>query len=80
MTALLGLINYHSDMIPNLAEITCSLTELLKRDQPDKNIHWQQHHMQVLARIKEILTSRPVLVARRHDRDFIVASDATMQC
>jgi hypothetical protein len=42
--ALLGLVNYHSDMIPNLADITYCLTELLKRDQPDKNINWQPKH------------------------------------
>ena len=75
--AILGLINYHSDMIPNLAEITFCLTELLKRDQPETKINWQPKHSEALQKIKQILCSKPVLVAPRHDKDFILMSDAT---
>jgi hypothetical protein len=77
VTALLGMINYHHDMIPGLATITYCLTELLKRDQPEKNIRWQQKHSDALEKKKEILTSKPILVAPKFDRAFIIMCDAT---
>jgi hypothetical protein len=75
--ALLGLLNYHRTMIPSFAEITFCLTDLLKKDQPDRNIRWQQKHTDALNEIKRILTSKPVLIPPRHDRDYIIMSDAT---
>jgi hypothetical protein len=75
--AILGTLGYHRAMIPNFAEITYPLTELLKKNQPDRNIKWQQKHTEVLERIKQILTSKPILVAPKHDRDYIIMSDAT---
>jgi hypothetical protein len=73
---ILGLVNYHSQFIPNLAEITCCLTNLLKRGEPEKNIKWQQKHSDALETIKRIMTSKPVLIAPRHDKDFIIMTDA----
>ena len=34
-------------------------------------------HTDVLNKIKQILTSKPVLVPPKHDRDYIIMSDAT---
>lgn len=77
--ALLGLIGYHRHMIPNFAQITNCLTELLKKNQPEKNINWQQCHTDALNEIKRILTSKPVLVPPKFDgREFIIMSDATI--
>ena len=77
--ALLGLIGYHRSMIPHFAETTHCLTELLKKNQPDKNINWKPCHTDALNEIKRILTSKPVLVAPKYDgRDFIIMSDATI--
>ena len=75
--ALLGLLNYHRAMIPSFAEITFCLTELLKKHQPDRNIRWQQKHTDALNEIKRILTSKPILIPPKHDRDYIIMSDAT---
>ena len=63
--------------MPNFAEITCDFTELLRKDQPEKGIRWEQRHTDALERVKHILTSNPILVPPRHDRDYIIMSDAT---
>jgi len=63
-------------MIPKLAEFTYPLTQLLKRNAPEK-VRWQREHTDALDRIKDILTSKPVFVAPRHDRDFIIMADAS---
>jgi hypothetical protein len=77
--ALVGLVGYYRSLIPNLAHIIHDLTELLKRDQPDKNIHWQQCHTDALNEIKRIMTSKPVLVPPIFDgRGYILATDATI--
>ena len=75
--ALLGMIHYHANMIPNVADITRDLTELLKRNVPDKNIPWAAKHSYALQQIKNVLLSKPVLVAPKFDRGFILMCDAT---
>lgn len=75
--AVLGILNYHRAMIPSFAEITLCLTDLLKKNQPERNIRWEQKHTDALIKIKTILTSKPVLVPPRHDRGYIIMSDAT---
>ena len=52
--ALLGLINYHRDVIPGLSDIIFCLTELLKRNQSEKNMKWQEKHTQALDKVKAI--------------------------
>lgn len=74
--AILGTINYHHNMIPKLAELTYPLTQLLKRNAPEK-VMWQKEHTEALERIKNILISKPILVAPKHDRDFIIMADAS---
>lgn len=77
--ALIGLINYHRNVVPNFNEVTYCLTELLKKTQPEKNVHWQQCHTDALNKIKGILLSRPVLVPPIYDgRFFILMTDITM--
>jgi len=65
-------------MISKLAEITYPLTQLLKRNAPEKvRLVAKRTYTDALDRIKDILTSKPVLVAPRHDRDFIIMADAS---
>ena len=71
------MVQYHSNMIPNLAEMTRDLTGLLKRHIPEKNILWEEKHTQALQQIKNALLSKPVLAAPKFDRGFILACDAT---
>jgi RNase H-like domain found in reverse transcriptase len=75
--AILGILGYHRQFIPNFAELTYDLTKLLKKSEPDKNIRWESVHTDALERVKTILTSNSVLVPPRHDQGYIIASDAT---
>ena len=77
--ALLGLAGYHRSAIPRFAEITHGLTELLRKNMPERNIPWEQRHTDALNQIKQILTSKPVLVAPIFDgREFRIMCDATV--
>ena len=76
--AMLGLIGYHRNMIKNHAEITHCLTELLKKEKPDK-VKWEQCHTEALNEIKRILVSKPVLVGPKFDgRPFYLMTDANL--
>jgi hypothetical protein len=77
--ALLGLLGYHRKMIANYADITLCLNQLLKKGQPDR-VCWEQCHTDALNKIKSVLSSKPVLVAPRFDREFIIMSDASNVC
>ncbi len=75
--AILGTLGYHRAMVPKFAEITYPLTELLKKNQPERNIKWEQKHSDAVQQIKNILTSKPILIAPNHNRDYIIMCDAT---
>jgi hypothetical protein len=74
--AIIGLINYHHNMIPNLAAIMFPLTLLLKRNAPEK-VKWQQEHTDALEWVKSILVTKPVLFPPKHDRHFIIMADSS---
>jgi len=65
-------------MQPNFAETTYCLTQLLRKDQPEK-VRWEQKHTDALETIKRNLVSKPILVGPKFDREFIVQTDATQQ-
>ena len=67
---LLGMVNYPSQYIPNMSEITAPLRSLLKKQ---AQWSWYDEHDRSLAKIKEALTSSPVL------RFFDVNKPATIQ-
>ena len=67
---LLGMVNNLSQYIPNMSEITAPLHSLLKKQ---AQWSWYDEHDRSLAKIKEALTSSPVL------RFFDVNKPATIQ-
>jgi hypothetical protein len=67
---LLGMVTYCKKFIPNLAHLTCCLTDLLKKGQHEKNIKWESKHTEALQEIAYVSSS-----AIRHT--FILSSDAT---
>ena len=75
--AILGTLGYHRNMVKNFSELSYPLLELLRRDQPDRNIKWEKRHSDAVEEIKRVLLSKPVLFAPKHDRDYIIMSDAT---
>jgi hypothetical protein len=64
-------------MVPAFAEITYCLTELLKKNQPDKVI-WEQRHQQALDAVKQHLMSKPVLGPADPSRDYILQTDSSL--
>jgi len=75
--AILGILGCHRHFIPSFAELTYDFTELLRKGQPETNIKWENRHTEALDKAKLILNSKPVLVAPRHAKDYIIMSDAT---
>lgn len=68
---LLGMVNYLSQYIPNMSEITAPLRTLLRKD---SQWIWYHEHDSALTKIKQTLTASPVL------RFFDVNKPTTIQC
>ena len=67
---LLGVVNYLSQYIPNMSEITAPLRSLLKKE---TQWSWYDEDDSSLAKIKDVLTSSPV------SRFFDINKPATIQ-
>jgi len=74
--ALLGLTGYYREFQPQYAETVWCLTELLRKNKPDKVV-WQECHQRALDTLKQNLTSNPILVAPNPQKDYILQCDAT---
>ena len=61
----MGIINYVGKFIPNLAEITKPLRELLKKE---IDRHWNKTHEEAVNKIKELLISRSCLAFSTHQK------------
>ena len=72
--SVLATVQYYSHMIQNLAGITAPLTELIKRDQPDKNIRWNYRHSEALDK------TMPVHLRLKHKLCTMMHSIHTGQC
>jgi len=70
-------LGYHRHFIPSFTELTYDFTELLRKGQSETNVKWGNRHTVALEKVKLIPTSKPVLVAPRHDKEYIIMSDAT---
>jgi len=74
--AILGLYGYYRSFLPNFSETTYCLTELLKKNKPER-VTWLPEHTAALETIKHGLMSKPVLVAPDPTKMFIIQTDAT---
>lgn len=54
----LGMTNYFSKFIPGYSEITAPLRQLVLQD---ADWTWQEHHIAAFNKLKDLLTSPPVL-------------------
>uniref|UniRef100_A0A1Y1NHV7 RNA-directed DNA polymerase n=3 Tax=Photinus pyralis TaxID=7054 RepID=A0A1Y1NHV7_PHOPY len=70
----LGVVNYLRAFIPDLAEITAPLRELLK-----KNIifTWLDLHTETVNKLKMIITKQPVLQNFDHNKPVVIQTDAS---
>jgi len=74
LQGFLGKINFLRRFIPNLAELSRLLNNMLKKD---SKVKWTVEANQAFEGIKMALTQTPVLTSPRFDRDFIIFSFAS---
>ena len=74
LQAFLGKINFLRRFIPNLAELTRLLNNMLKKD---SKVKWLVEANQAFEGIKLALTQTPVLTSPQFDTDFIIFSFAS---
>ena len=73
--SFLGVVNFYRPFINKCAEVAKPLTDLTRRDEPDK-VRWMDIHEQSFKKLKECLCSEPVLVAPDPSKGYILKSDA----
>ena len=76
LRCLIGLANYYRHFQEKLADTLFPLTELLKRDQPDK-LKWEAKHEEAFQHIKRNLMSKPVLMPPNPSKPYILQTDAS---
>jgi hypothetical protein len=72
--AFIGLAGYYRRHVRNFAEIARPLTSLTKKDVP---FEWTTEHQQAFDKLKEILSTEPLLMYPDFFQPFIVACDAS---
>ena len=79
LRSFIGMASYLRRYVKNFAEIINPLTELTKKEVPEKNItpFWTPTHLAAFEQIKQILTTAPVLAHPDFNRPFIVETDAS---
>ena len=76
LRSFLGLTGYYRSHIKDYAQITVPLTELLKKDKPN-TLQWNQPETEAFQKLKECLTTAPVLMNPDFEKPFILQTDAS---
>ncbi|XP_055932981.1 uncharacterized protein LOC129963003 [Argiope bruennichi] len=74
--SLLGLANYYRDYIPNFSSLVLPLTNLTKKNVPNK-IPWAKEQEQAFQILKEELVKMPSLYTPQLDKPFQLYTDAS---
>ena len=72
--ASIGLAGYYRRHVRNFAELARSLTTLTRKEVP---FEWTDEQQQAFQRLKDILSSEPLLIYPDFTQPFIVACDAS---
>jgi len=72
--SFVGSVGYYRKFIRNFAEISCPLTHLFKKG---VDFHWNEAQEQSFKRLKEALSTAPVLMTPNYKKEFNIASDAS---
>ena len=70
----MGKINFLRRFIPNLAETSKPISDMLKND---KDVKWNSEARNSFQHIKKVVTEAPVLVSPQFDKDFMIFSFAS---
>uniref|UniRef100_A0A0G4I064 Reverse transcriptase RNase H-like domain-containing protein n=1 Tax=Chromera velia CCMP2878 TaxID=1169474 RepID=A0A0G4I064_9ALVE len=71
---LIGLASFYRRFIPSFSQVMYPISSLLRKNTP---FVWEELQKQAFAKLKEALTSEPVLRHPDFDRDFLVKPDAS---
>ncbi|XP_047475992.1 uncharacterized protein LOC125029857 [Penaeus chinensis] len=74
--SFLGLTGYYRHYIPDYATIAAPLYELIKKSQPN-NVRWEICHEDAFNKLKEALSTRPILKLPDMSKDFVLQVDAS---
>lgn len=74
--SFLGMTGYYQRYIPNYSEIASPLTDSLRKHEPEV-VTWSPVREEAFQKLKQVLSSRPVLVAPDYGREFILQCDAS---
>ena len=74
--AFLGLTGYYRKFIPGYAEVAAPLTDLTKKNTPNK-VQWTDDCEKALCMLKSILCSEPIVKSPDFEREFILQTDAS---
>ena len=72
----LGLVGYFRKFLPQYASLVAPLTDLTKKNCPNK-LEWKEEHEEIFVYLKKMLTSDPVLQLPDMNREFILCTDAS---
>lgn len=74
--AFLGLTSYYREFIPNYAEISAPLTELTRKGESNI-VQWTAAHEEAFRKLKQCISSPPVLRLPDLSKMFILRTDAS---
>jgi len=74
MQSFLGFCNYYRNFIRNFSEIA---KPLFKMTSKKENFEWNEEGLDAFHKLKEMLTSPPVLAYPDHEKQFFVECDAS---
>jgi len=72
--SFLGLIGYYRRFIPDFAKVAKPLNNLLKKD---IHFEWTQDQQNAFEKLKEIITTEPILQYPDFGKEFILTTDAS---
>ena len=72
----LGLAGYYRRFIPSFSEVAAALTDLTKKDMPNK-VKWTENCQKSFQALKNALERQPVLVSPDYSKPFLLQVDAS---
>ena len=76
LRSFLGLTGYYRRFIPDYATVAAPLTDLTRKDAPNK-LTWNMPCNQAFSALKQALCSSPILQSPDFQRPFILQTDAS---
>ena len=75
--SFLGMVGFYRRFIPNFSAIAIPLTDLTKKNSPNKISEWNESHEKAFTTLKQRLVNYPVLRLPKLDEPFILQTDAS---